>query len=355
MLPTRVDTVAGKLTQAGVQPLWNPAEKPRVQRFSPSKRYHHPMTSEELQTQGLRTIVVPAAGLGTRFLPATKTVPKELLPVVETPGIELIAREAILAGAERLAIITAENKQGVMEHFAQNKELEATLQARGNTQQLRRVQGVHGRIQAISVIQEQPLGLGHAIGLAESVLGEDEECFGVMLPDDLVLPFGVMEKMLRVREEFGGCVLCAFEVPRAEVSQYGVFEVQECGAEGAWSVKSMVEKPDVQDAPSNYVAAGRYVLDREVFSALRNIKPGKGGEIHITDAIEFLIEQGHPVHVVVHRGIRHDLGNPGGYIRACVDFALRDDAYGSSLRSWLDERLTQPDDKALVSGVELSR
>ena len=292
----------------------------------------------------LKTVVVPAAGLGTRFLPATKTVPKELLPVVETPGIELIAREAAAAGAESLAVITAPKKSGVMGHFDQDLELEATLEERGKTDLLEKVQGVNGLIHPKAVVQEKPLGLGHAIGLAEEVLGDDEDCFAVMLPDDLVLPFGAMDEMIKIREEFGGSVLCAFEVPREEVSKYGVFDIEEVegGARDTVKrVKGMVEKPDVEDAPSNFVATGRYLLDRQVFDALRRTKPGKGGEIQITDAIELMITEGHPVHILVHQGKRHDLGNPGGFIRACVDFALEDPQYGPSLERWLHDLLDE--------------
>ncbi|HIW95320.1 MAG TPA: UTP--glucose-1-phosphate uridylyltransferase [Candidatus Corynebacterium gallistercoris] len=290
---------------------------------------------------GLRTVVVPAAGLGTRFLPATKTVPKELLPVVDTPGIELIAKEAADAGAERLAIITAPKKTGIMGHFDTDEELESTLEGRGKEEQLNKVRATDGLIKAVAVEQEKPLGLGHAIGLAEEVLDDDEQCFAVMLPDDLVLPFGVMEKMLKVREKFGGSVLCAFEVPREEVYNYGVFDVETSEGKDVKRINGMVEKPDVEDAPSNFVATGRYLLDRAVFDALKRTKPGKGGEIQITDAIELMITEGHPVHIVIHDGQRHDLGNPGGYIRACVDFALQDDTYGPSLRGWLSKRLDE--------------
>ena len=291
----------------------------------------------------LRTVVVPAAGLGTRFLPATKTVPKELLPVVDTPGIELIAREAAETGARRLAVITAPKKQGVMAHFRTDEELERTLEERGKDDQLRKVRAIDGLIHPVAVEQEKPLGLGHAIGLAESVLDDDEDCFGVMLPDDLVLPSGVMDAMLEVRRTYGGTVLCGLDVPREDVSKYGVFEIEDAGLEDVQKVTGMVEKPDVDEAPSTIVATGRYLLDRAVFDALRRIKPGKGGEIQITDAIELMITEGHPVHVVIHRGPRHDLGNPGGYIRACVDVALRDETYGPSLERWLRERVGTQD------------
>lgn len=296
-------------------------------------------TSETKHT--VHTVVVPAAGLGTRFLPATKTVPKELLPVVDTPGIELIAEEAAKLGASRLAIITAPKKQGVLAHFQKNEELEATLEQRGKEQQLAKVRRAPDLIQAVPVEQEKPLGLGHAVGLAEQVLDDHEESFAVLLPDDLVLPMGVMETMAQVRAEFGGSVLCAFDVPRDEVSNYGVFDIEECGREDVKRVRGMVEKPDVDDAPSTYVAVGRYLLDRAVFDALRRIKPGKGGELQLTDAIELMIEEGHPVHIVVHHGTRHDLGNPGGYIKACVDFGLQDPTYGPSIERYLRKRLDQ--------------
>ncbi|OLT55391.1 UDP-glucose pyrophosphorylase [Corynebacterium sp. CNJ-954] len=292
----------------------------------------------------MRTVVVPAAGLGTRFLPATKTVPKELLPVVDTPGIELIAKEASQAGASRLAVVTSPRKQGIMAFFDRDELLEDTLESRGKTEQLNKVRAVNEMITAVSVNQDRPLGLGHAIGCAEDALDEDEDAFAVLLPDDLVLPFGVMNEMIEVRKRYGGTVLCGFEVPEEEVSNYGVFEIAEAdGADGADDqvrrVTGMVEKPDAADAPSNIVATGRYLLDRSIFDALRRTEPGKGGEIQVTDAIAKLIDEGHPVHVYVHRGNRHDLGNPGGFIRACVDFALDDPSYGPSLERWLARRL----------------
>ncbi|MEJ5927571.1 UTP--glucose-1-phosphate uridylyltransferase [Corynebacterium sp. H128] len=293
----------------------------------------------------VKTVIVPAAGMGTRFLPATKTVPKELLPVVDTPGIEMIAEEAANLGASRLAIITAPKKQGVLAHFDAHPELEATLEERGKMDQLGKVRRAPELIKAVAVQQEHPLGLGHAVGLAESVLDDDEDVVAVMLPDDLVLPMGAMEKMAEVRAKFGGSVLCAVEVPREDVCNYGVFDVEECAEDCAdmkvKKVRGMVEKPDVEDAPSNFVATGRYLLDREIFAALKRITPGKGGELQLTDAIEMLILEGHPVHILVHDGVRHDLGNPGGYIRACVDFGLKHPTYGKGLRHYITELLNE--------------
>jgi UTP--glucose-1-phosphate uridylyltransferase len=288
------------------------------------------------------TAVVPAAGLGTRFLPATKTVPKELLPVVDTPGIELVAAEAAEAGSGRLVIVTSKGKDGVVAHFVEDLVLEGTLESRGKHLMLEKVRRASALIKVESVVQAEPLGLGHAVSCVEHVLLPDEDAIAVLLPDDLVVPTGVLETMARVRAERGGSVLCAIEVDPEEISAYGVFDVQsvpDAANPNVLRVKGMVEKPRAEDAPSPYAAAGRYVLDRAIFDALRRVTPGAGGELQLTDAIALLIDEGHPVHVVVHRGERHDLGNPGGYLKAALDFALERDDYGPELRRWLIERL----------------
>ncbi|MEU6559012.1 UTP--glucose-1-phosphate uridylyltransferase [Nocardia nova] len=293
-------------------------------------------------TSCFRTAVVPAAGLGTRFLPATKTVPKELLPVVDTPGIELVAAEAAESGAQRLVIVTSPGKDGVVAHFVEDLLLESTLAERGKFHLLEKVRKAPGLLDVSSVVQEEPLGLGHAVSQAEQVLDADEDAIAVLLPDDLVLPCGVLEVMNRVRRKRGGSVLCAIDVPKEAVSAYGVFDVvpvPDATNPDVLRVVGMVEKPKLADAPSTFAAAGRYLLDRAIFDALRRIEPGAGGELQLTDAISLLIAEGHPVHVVVHRGSRHDLGNPGGYLRAAVDFALERDEYGPALREWLQRRL----------------
>jgi UTP--glucose-1-phosphate uridylyltransferase len=197
-------------------------------------------------------------------------------------------------------------------------------------------------IKVESVIQHEPLGLGHAVSCVESKLSDDEDAIAVLLPDDLVLPTGVLEIMSKVRAKRGGSVLCAIEVPEDEISAYGVFDVEivpDAANPNVLKVLGMVEKPKAEDAPSLFAAAGRYVLDRAIFDALRRVQRGVGNEIQLTDAIALLIAEGHPVHVVVHRGTRHDLGNPGGYLKAAVDFALDRDDYGPDLRRWLVSRL----------------
>ena len=285
------------------------------------------------------TAIVPAAGLGTRFLPTTKAVPKELFPVIDTPGIELVAAEAAEAGATRLVIVTSPGKDAVVEYFRPQPELEETLRKRGKTDLLAKVRRASGLIAVETAIQEQALGLGHAIGCAEGNLRGEDDAVAVLLPDDLVLPTGVLTRMAKVRQERGGTVLCAFDIPRAEISAYGVFDVEDTGDPDVKVVRGMVEKPAAEEAPSTFAAAGRYLLDRAIFEAIKRITPGAGGELQITDAIALLISEGHPVHVVVHRGGRHDLGNPGGFLRAAVDFALQHPEYGPDLREWLRERI----------------
>ncbi|MFJ4655095.1 UTP--glucose-1-phosphate uridylyltransferase [Nocardia sp. NPDC088792] len=297
-----------------------------------------------------RTAVVPAAGLGTRFLPATKTVAKELLPVVDTPGIELVAEEAAAAGADRMIIVASPGKQGLAAHFTEDAALESVLAQRGKFDLLEKVRRAPKLLEVETAVQQQPLGLGHAVLQAESLLAADETAVAVLLPDDLVLPHGALEVMARVRRERGGSVLCAIDVPADEVSAYGVFDVAPVADSGdpddpadpdVLRVNGMVEKPAVSEAPSTFAAAGRYLLDRAIFDALRRITPGAGGELQLTDAVALLIAEGHPVHVVVHRGTRHDIGTPLGYLRAAVDFALEREEYAAPMRSWLRTRLAE--------------
>lgn len=292
-------------------------------------------------THAFSTAVVPAAGLGTRFLPTTKSVPKELLPVVDTPGIELVAAEAAQAGADKMVIVTSEDKCSVVDYFRPQPGLERTLADRGKHTLVDKIRRAPSLLDVESALQSEALGLGHAVGCAEGNLDDSEDVVAVLLPDDLVLPAGVLDRMAEVRARYGGSVLCAIDVPEDAVSSYGVFETTDRDEPDVKLVHGMVEKPEPSAAPSTLAAAGRYLLDRAVFDALRRITPGAGGELQLTDAVALLISEGHPVHVVVHSGGRHDLGNPGGFLRAAVDFALRDPEYGPGLREWLVELLSQ--------------
>jgi UTP--glucose-1-phosphate uridylyltransferase len=281
-------------------------------------------------------------GVGHPFPACHKDGPEGTAAGRRHPGIELVAAEAAEAGAERLVIVTSEGKDGVVAHFVQDLVLEGTLEARGKKAILEKVRRAPALIKVESVVQAEPLGLGHAVLCVEPTLSPDEDAVAVRLPDDLVLPTGVLETMSKVRAKRGGTVLCAIEVSPQEISAYGVFDVEkvpDAVNPNVLRLNGMVEKPKAKDAPSRYAAAGRYVLDRAIFHALRRIPRGAGGEIQLTDAIALLIKEGHPVHVVVHRGSRHDLGNPGGYLKAAVDFALDRDDYGADLRRWLVERL----------------
>jgi UTP--glucose-1-phosphate uridylyltransferase len=297
---------------------------------------------DSARQSGIRTAIVPAAGLGTRFLPTTKSVPKELLPVVDTPGIEHVATEAAEAGLDKLVIVISPGKDAVAQYFRALPELEEELRSRGKAKLVEKITRAPNLLKSVeTAIQEKALGLGHAIGCAEPNIEPDEQAVAVLLPDDLVLPRGVLGRMIDARVKHGGTVLCAFDIPKEQISPYGVFDVEDTDDPDVKKVNGMVEKPSAEDAPSTFAAAGRYLLDRAVFDAIKRIEPGAGGELQITDAIALMIAEGHPVHVVVHRGGRHDLGNPGGFLRAAVDFALQDPEYGPELREWLRVRVEE--------------
>jgi UTP--glucose-1-phosphate uridylyltransferase len=251
----------------------------------------------------------------------------------------MVAAEAAEAGATRLLIVTSPGKDAVAAYFLPQPELERTLTERGKEGLAAKVRRASELIDVSTVTQHEPKGLGHAVGCAADALEDDEDAVAVLLPDDLVLPSGVLTRMAAVRAEHGGSVLCAFDVPREEISAYGVFDVEDTDDPDVKIVRDMVEKPSTQDAPSTFATAGRYLLDRKIFDALTRIIPGAGGELQLTDAVALLIKEGHPVHVVVHRGGRHDLGNPAGYVRAYVDFTLAHPDYGPELRDWLTKRL----------------
>ncbi|SER88880.1 UTP--glucose-1-phosphate uridylyltransferase [Corynebacterium cystitidis] len=273
-------------------------------------------------------VVVPSAGLGTRMLPFTRSVAKELLPVVNKPSIQLIAEEAAAVGASDLIIVRSPQKQSVHQHFSASNDLVNHLRNKGKDALAQTVENIPNIIHVTNVVQQEPLGLGHAVAQAEELIGDDES-FAVALPDDLVIPTDVLAKMATIRARLGGSVLCAIEIEPQDSSKYGIFEVEDPQHIDGCEVRrvlGMVEKPDPADAPSNLAAAGRYVLSREVFPALHKVQPGKGGEIQLTDAIADLSKQGHPVHILVHKGMRLDLGTPHGFIIANVEMALAEDS-----------------------------
>ena len=282
----------------------------------------------------IRKAVFPVAGLGTRFLPATKAIPKELLPIVDRPLIQYAVDEAREAGIEQMIFVTGRGKTAIVEHFDVAYELEATMAERGKSLDiLEPTRFTPGDI--MTVRQQVPLGLGHAIWCARAIVGD--EPFAIMLPDELMVGSpGCMAQMVEAYEEVGGNLISVLEVPQAEVSSYGVIAP---GAErGALTeVKGLVEKPPVEEAPSNKIISGRYILQPEVMRTLEGQEKGAGGEIQLTDAMARMIGQ-QPFHAVTFAGRRFDCGSKTGFVEATLALALERSDMGKEVRA-IAERL----------------
>ncbi|CAN5676058.1 UTP--glucose-1-phosphate uridylyltransferase GalU [soil metagenome] len=282
-----------------------------------------------------RNAVVPVAGLGTRFLPATKAVPKELLPVVDKPALQYIVEEAVRAGLSELLMVTGRGKEAIAEHFDRQPELEAALEKKGDAARLSAVRHSSQLAQMHFVRQGDPQGLGHAVLQAASFVGD--ETFAVLLGDDLIDDRDrLLERMLDVQVGRGGSVVALLEVPRSEISKYGCASVEATGEDDVRSLTDLVEKPSADVAPSNLAVIGRYVLSPTIFEALRETGPGAGGAIQLTDGIRALIRRGEPVHGVVFRGRRYDTGDRLDYLKAIVRLAVERDDIGPDFRTWLD-------------------
>src|SRR5581483_8637318 len=254
--------------------------------------------------------VIPAAGLGTRFLPATKATPKEMLPVVDKPAIQYVVEEAVAAGLDDVLMITGRNKRPLEDHFDRNHELEMSLEAKGDDEKLALVHEATDLATVHYVRQGEARGLGHAVLCAAQHVGE--EPFAVLLGDDLIDERDpLLARMIDVRQQYGGCVIALMEVEPEQVSLYGCAAVEPTAVADVLRVTAMVEKPAPDQAPSRYAMIGRYVLSPAIFDVLRETKPGRGGEIQLTDAIQALTDRpgdGGPVHGVVFRGRRYDTG-----------------------------------------------
>ncbi|HWH30896.1 MAG TPA: UTP--glucose-1-phosphate uridylyltransferase GalU [Mycobacteriales bacterium] len=280
--------------------------------------------------------VIPAAGLGTRFLPATKASPKEMLPVVDKPAIQYVVEEAVRAGLHDVLMITGRNKKPMIDHFDRNVELEQALEAKGDEKRLALVQHANELAQVHYVRQGDPKGLGHAVLVAAAHVGD--EPFAVLLGDDLIDERDhLLEQMVSVQAEHGGSVVALMEVPRESVSMYGCAAVDGApDGDGVVRVTDLVEKPPVEQAPSNLAIIGRYVLSPGIFDVLRQTPPGRGGEIQLTDAMKTAIAA-EPLHGVVFRGRRYDTGDRLDYLKACVRLAVDREDLGPPLLSWLAE------------------
>ncbi|MFN8168883.1 MAG: UTP--glucose-1-phosphate uridylyltransferase [Candidatus Nanopelagicales bacterium] len=284
--------------------------------------------------------VIPAAGLGTRFLPATKATPKEMLPVVDKPAIQLVVEEAAAAGIADVLMVTGRNKRPLEDHFDRAAELESILEASGQTDRLDLVRASTDLAAVHYVRQGEPLGLGHAVLCAQQHVGDHP--FAVLLGDDLIDPRDpLLSRMIDVRREHGGSVIALMEVPRDQIHLYGCAAV-EAIADGydVVRVTDLVEKPSADEAPSTYAVIGRYVLDPAVFSVLERTEPGRGGEIQLTDALCTLAQEtpavdGGGVVGVVFRGRRYDTGDRLSYLQAVVTLACERDDLGPDFARWL--------------------
>jgi UTP--glucose-1-phosphate uridylyltransferase len=294
--------------------------------------------------QKVKKAIIPAAGLGTRFLPATKAQPKEMLPIVDKPTIQYIIEEAVASGIEDIIIVTGRGKRAIEDHFDKSYELEETLAKKGKYDQLNEVQGISKLANIHYIRQKEPLGLGHAISCASRFIGN--EPFAVLLGDDIVhSPSNpCLKQLIDVYERYNSSVIGVKEVPKQDVSKYGVISYnQNRFDDGVYHLNDLVEKPRVEDAPSNYAIMGRYLLRPEIFEILKNQAPGAGGEIQLTDAIKKLNE----IQMVVgyeFEGERHDVGDKFGFIKATLDYALEREDLRSSVLAYL-ETLTEKIEK----------
>ncbi|WP_345643590.1 UTP--glucose-1-phosphate uridylyltransferase GalU [Streptomyces tremellae] len=281
--------------------------------------------------------VIPAAGLGTRFLPATKATPKEMLPVVDKPAIQYVVEEAVAAGLSDVLMITGRNKRPLEDHFDRNYELEEALSRKGDLRRLAKVQESSDLATMHYVRQGDPRGLGHAVLCAEPHVGDQP--FAVLLGDDLIDPRDpLLARMVEVQEREGGSVVALMEVEPEQIHLYGCAAVEPTAHSDVVKVHDLVEKPEPADAPSNYAIIGRYVLDPAVFGILRKTEPGRGGEIQLTDALQQLSADertGGPVHGVVFKGRRYDTGDRGDFLRAIVRLACEREDLGPDFRAWL--------------------
>ena len=280
----------------------------------------------------VRTAVFPVAGRGTRFLPATKAMPKVMLPIVDKPLIQYAVEEAVAAGATRLVFITGSTKRAIEDHFDRDPELERALETTGKRDLLGLVRGIlPAGISCVYIRQGEPLGLGHAVLCARPAVGD--EPFFVHLPDDLIrAPAGCLAQMRAHYEQHGASVLAVENVPQEKTSSYGIVDV-----DAASRLRQIVEKPPPAKAPSTLAVVGRYLLTPAIFDRLESIGRGAGGEIQLTDGIAALLHQ-ESVYAFRFEGRRYDCGSKLGYIEAIVDFAMEDDALREPLRAHLAER-----------------
>ena len=281
----------------------------------------------------VRTVVLPAAGLGTRILPATKAFPKELLPIVDRPIIQYGVEEAVRSGIRRVVLVTSPDNKATAAHFAENPSLEQILADRGKTGELAAVRAVVAMATVTTVHQHEPLGLGHAILTAKDHVGDDP--FAVILPDDVIdADPPALRQMIEVFDEVKGPVILVERVPRTAVNRYGIIAATPL-QDGVYTIQDMVEKPSPDEAPSDLAIVGRYILTADLFEILEETEEDSGGEIQLTDALRHLLER-RPLYAYELTGaIRHDVGDQLGLLKASIYFAMKRPDIASSLRDYL--------------------
>ena len=270
--------------------------------------------------QTVKKAIIPAAGLGTRFLPATKAQPKEMLPIVDKPTLQYIIEEAVASGIKEILIITGRNKKSIEDHFDKSVELELELEQKGKLDLLEMVRNISNMINIHYIRQKEPNGLGHAINCAKSFIGD--EPFAVMLGDDVVdAEKPCLKQLIEAYEEYHTTILGVQQVANEDVDKYGIVEGKYI-ENGIYKVKDLIEKPDIETAPSNIAILGRYIITPEIFDILENTKPGKNGEIQLTDGLKTLCKN-QAMYAYVFEGKRYDVGDKLGFLEATVDFALK--------------------------------
>ncbi|EDP76355.1 UTP--glucose-1-phosphate uridylyltransferase GalU [Hydrogenivirga sp. 128-5-R1-1] len=290
-----------------------------------------------MDRQKVRKAVLPVAGWGTRFLPATKAMPKEMFPIIDKPVIQFIVEELLEAGIENAIFVTGRHKRPIEHHFDINTDLERHLEEAGKNEVLKNIREISHMVNPIYVRQKRQLGLGHAVLTAEPAVGQ--EPFIVSL-GDIILEKGSdnLSKMLDIYNRYGRSVIALFEVPEEEVNKYGIVDVEET-EEGVLKVKELVEKPSPDEAPSNLAIVGRYIFTPGIFEKLRKTKPGKGGEIQLTDAMKLLLEE-EEIYAYQIEGKVYDTGNPLDYLKTVFEFALKREDIGAELREFIANLLS---------------
>lgn len=284
----------------------------------------------------VRKAVIVAAGWGTRFLPVTRSLPKEMLPIIDRPLIQYSVEEAVSSGIEQIIVVTALGKQAIEDYFGRSFELEYFLEQKGETELLRQMRELSGLADICYVRQKEQLGLGHAVLTARNIVGE--EPFAVILPDDVIdSDVPALRRMMRVYEKYGAGVIAVERVSEESTRKYGIIEPGQV-SEGVYQVLSLVEKPEPARAPSNLGIVGRYILTPRIFDALADTPPGKGREIQLTDALHLLLKQ-QALYACELEGVRYDAGTPLGWLKANVALALKRGDIGAELREYLKKLL----------------